>query len=172
MRVFVQMLLAGLLAGSCPAQVLTVAEARVDSNGDGMPDRLGEIVTIQAIATCEGTLFSATGLSFYVQDETAGINVYAYESASPGTIDAGDEWMITGEILQYNGLVEISPENPSDFQYVGHPGVPAPLQMVRNQGVSESIEGQLLALGNVFQNQWVSVATTPASAGGGYNFDV
>jgi hypothetical protein len=173
MRIFVNgVLLLILFAWPCSAQVLTVAEARLDSNGDGIPDRLGEIVTIQAIATCEGTLFSESGLSFYVQDETAGINVYAYESASPGTIDAGDEWMITGEIMQYNGLVEISPEAPADFQYRGHPGVPAPLQMVRNQGVSESIEGLLLALGNISQNQWVSVATTPSSAGGGYNFDV
>ena len=165
-------LLVAVCAGTVHAQILTVAEARIDSNGDGIPDRLGETVTIQAVATCEGTLYSATGLSFYVQDETAGINVYAYDSASPGTIDAGDEWVITGEIMQYNGLVEISPSNPSDFQYVGHPGAPAPLQMVRNQGVSESIEGMLLALGDTGLNQWVSVATTPSSAGGGYNFDV
>jgi hypothetical protein len=172
MRLIVQALLLAACTGTAFAQILTVAEARIDSDGDGIPDRLGETVTIQAVATCEGTLFSSTGLSFYVQDGTAGINVYAYDSASPGSIDAGDEWIISGEIMQYNGLVEISPANPSDFQYVGHPGVPQPLQMVRNQGVSEAIEGMLLALGNAGQGLWVSVATTPASAGGGYNFDV
>ncbi len=161
-----------LFAGLAGAQTVSIAEAREDLNGDGIPDHLGEILTIEGVATCEGTLFSETGLSFYVQDETAGINVYAYSSASPGAIEAGDEWRITGEIMQYNGLTEISPDSPSDFVYIDHPGVPQPLQLALNQGVSESIEGQLLALGNSSLSQWVTVANDPESAGGGYNFNV
>jgi len=172
MRILLLALPIMVCAGPLVAQVITVAEARIDGNGDGIPDLLGQIVTIEAVATCEGTLFSATGLSFYVQDETEGINVYAYDSASPGAIDPGDLWRITGEIKQYNGLVEISPDSPSDFEYLGHPGIPSPLQMVRNQSVSESLEGLLLALGNQALSQWVSVASAPSSAGGGYNFEV
>ncbi|OPL19995.1 MAG: hypothetical protein AVO35_00625 [Candidatus Aegiribacteria sp. MLS_C] len=161
-----------LLAGYSAAQTVTIAEAREDLDGDGIPDHLGEILTIEGIATCEGTLFSETGLSFYVQDETAGINVYAYDSASPGPILAGERWRITGEIKQYNGLVEISPSSPSDFTYVDSPGVPDPLQLGLNQGVTEDVEGLLLALGNSSQGQWVTVANDPESAGGGYNFSV
>lgn len=154
------------------AQTVTIAEAREDLDGDGIPDRLGEILTIEGTATCEGTLFSETGLSFYIQDETAGINVYAYESASPGPIAAGERWRITGEILQYNGLVEISPSTPSDFTFIDTPGMPDPLQLGINQGVTEDVEGQLLGLGNSAQGQWVTVANDPESAGGGYNFSV
>ena len=161
-----------LIFGLAGAQTVTIAEAREDLNGDGIPDHLGEILTIEGTATCEGTLFSETGLSFYVQDSSAGINVYAYDSASPGTISAGETWRITGEIKQYNGLVEISPSSPSDFEYLGSPGVPAPLQLGLNQGVTEPVEGQLLALGNSGQGQWVTVANSPESAGGGYNFNV
>ncbi len=161
-----------LFAGLAGAQTVSIAEAREDLNGDGIPDHLGEILTIEGVATCEGTLFSETGLSFYVQDETAGINVYAYSSASPGAIAAGDEWRITGEIMQYNGLTEISPDSPSDFAYIDHPGAPQPLQLALYQGVSESTEGQLLALGNSSLSQWVTVANDPESAGGGYNFNV
>lgn len=158
--------------GISGAQVVTIAEARQDLDGDGIPDHLGEILTIEGIATCEGTLFSETGLSFYVQDGTAGINVYAYSSASPGPIEAGQRWRITGEIMHYNGLTEISPAVPSDFVYIDSPGVPAPLQLVVNQGVSEEVEGQLLALGNSSLGQWVTVANDPSSVGGGYNFHV
>lgn len=161
-----------LFIGLSGAQTVTIAEAREDLNGDGIPDHLGEILTVEGTATCEGTLFSETGLSFYVQDETAGINVYAYDSASPGPIQAGERWRITGEIMQYNGLVEISPDSPSDFTYIDNPGVPAPLQLGLNQGVTEGVEGVLLALGNSSQGQWVTVANTPESAGGGYNFNV
>ncbi len=162
-------------AAGLSQEVLTIAEARVDSDGDGIPDRLGEIVTIEGIATCEGTLFSTNppNLSFYVQDETAGINVYAFDDATPpGGISAGQEWRITGEILQYNGLTEISPEDPSDFELLGTPGVPAPEQLARNQGVSESLEGLLLAAGNSQTQQWVTVASEPEFAGGGWNFNV
>lgn len=161
-----------LFTGLSGAQTSTIAEAREDLDGDGIPDHLGEILTIEGTATCEGTLFSETGLSFYVQDETAGINVYAYESASPGPIEAGERWRITGEILQYNGLVEISPSTPSDFTYIDTPGMPDPLQLGINQGVTEDVEGQLLALGNSAQGQWVTVANDPESAGGGFNFSV
>lgn len=154
------------------AQTVTILEAREDLDGDGIPDHLGEILTIEGTATCEGTLFSETGLSFYVQDATAGINVYAYESASPGPIAAGERWRITGEIKQYNGLVEISPSTPSDFTFIDTPGMPDPLQLGINQGVTEDVEGQLLAMGNSAQGQWVTVANDPESAGGGYNFSV
>ena len=152
------------------AQVLTIAEARIDSDGNGIPDLLGEIVTISGIATCETGLFSSDGVSFYVQDSTAGINVYAYEA--PGNLNPGEEWEITGEIKVYNGLTEISPESVDDYSYVGNPGMPAPVQLVRNQPVSEAIEGMLIAAGNQNLTQWVTVATAPSSAGGGYNFDV
>lgn len=73
-----------------PAAGITVQEARADLDGDGLPDLLGQTVTIVAVAVCEPTLFSTgSGASFYVQDATAGINVYSYKlpgfSVGPGT---------------------------------------------------------------------------------------
>lgn len=159
-----------LLCSLAGAQVLTIAEARADSDGDGIPDLLGETVTISGIATCETNLFSTSGVSFYVQDATAGVNIYAFEA--PPDLSPGEEWEITGEILQYNGLTELSPESVDDYQYVGNPGIPAPIQMLRSQPVSEPLEGMLLAAGDQSLVQWLTVATAPSYAGGGYNFDV
>jgi len=166
----IKFLLSALLLFSLAgAQVLTIAEARIDSDGDGIPDLLGETVTISGIVTCETTMFSTSGYSFYVQDSTAGINVYAFEAPS---MNPGEEWELTGEIKVYNGLTEISPGSVDDYSYVGNPGVPAPIQLLVNQPVSEPLEGMLLIAGNSSLNQWVTVATDPSSAGGGYNFDV
>ena len=159
-----------VLCSFAGGQVLTIAEARVDSDGDGIPDLLGETVTISGILTCETTLFSVSGYSFYVQDATAGINVYAFEV--PGSMTPGEEWELTGEIKAYNGLTEISPGSEDDYSYVGSPGIPEPVQLVRNQPVSEAIEGMLIAAGDQSLIQWVTVATAPSFAGGGYNFDV
>ena len=167
-------LLALICAVPAMAQpLLTVAEARQDSDGDGLPDYSGQTVTIQATATCEGTLFSTgSGLSFYVQDPTAGINVYGSGITPPFSIEAGDSLRVTGEITQYNGLVEIKPDTESDLEYLGSPGVPEAYQLVLNQGVSESVEGMLLNLGDPAQQRWVTVADNPSFAGGGYNFTV
>jgi hypothetical protein len=151
---------------------IPVAEARVDADGDGVPDLLGEVVTIEAVATCEPTLFSSgTGVSFYVQDETAGINVYGFDlPAFP--VSPGDELAITGTIAQYNGLAEIEPGSSSDYELLGSPGVPDPMQLARNQGVSEPLEGMLLRAGDPSTGMWATVASQPEPSGGGYNFAV
>lgn len=170
------LMLAVLLAcvGITTAQsLMTVAEARYDGDSDGIPDLLGQVVSIVAVATCEGNTFSTSGssLSFYVQDTTAGINVYSYtEYEPPGGVQAGDSLSITGEIAIYNGLTEIKPT--IQMVELGVTTVPDPLQMYRHQGVTESIEGLLLVFGNESAGEWVTVATVPESSGGGYNFEV
>ncbi len=153
-----------------PAAGITVQEARADLDGDGLPDLLGQVVTIVAVATCEPTLFSAgSGAGFYVQDETAGINVYSYEL--PGfPAGPGDTLQITGEIKQYNGLVEISPDAAGDFVLIGSGPAPDPLQLVRHQGISEAVEGMLVRAGNPGTGQWVTVASDPVQSGAGWNF--
>jgi hypothetical protein len=157
-------------AGSAGA--LTVAEARADLDGDGIPDLLGQTVVIEAVATCEPTLFSSgSGVSFYVQDGTAGINVYAYD-APAFPVGPGDLIRVTGEIAQYNGLTEIEPGSPDDYELLGSPGPPDPLQLARHQSVSEPLEGMLVRAGDPDTEQWVTVATQPSASGGGYNFNV
>jgi len=167
MRSFLALLVA-LAGGAC---AMTVAEARADADGDGVPDLIGQIVTIEAVATCEPTLFSSgSGVSFYVQDETAGINVFGWDLPA-FEIGPGDLLAITGTMAQYNGLTEIEPGGSADYGYLGSPGAPDPWQLARHQGVSEELESMLLRGGNPATGQWVTVATQPALSGGGYNFE-
>lgn len=165
------LLFAALPLAAGTAAAVTVAEARMDADGDGLPDLLGQTVTIEAVATCEPGLFSTSGVSFYVQDETAGINVYAYDPPS-FPVEPGDLLRITGEIDQYNGLTEIKPSSPYDYELLGSPGPPEPVQLARHQGVSEPLEGMLLRAGDPSGPAWVTVATMPSQSGGGFNFSV
>ncbi|HOA04230.1 MAG TPA: hypothetical protein PLF04_04250 [Candidatus Fermentibacter daniensis] len=155
-----------------PAAGITVQEARADLDGDGLPDLLGQTVTIVAVAVCEPTLFSTgSGASFYVQDATAGINVYSYKL--PGfSVGPGDTLQVTGEIKQYNGLAEISPADQSDYVFVGAGAPPEPFPLVRHQGVGESVEGLLIRAGDPGRTEWVTVANDPVQSGGGWNFNV
>lgn len=166
-------LLVILLLGSFgTASAIPVAEARADDDCDGIPDLLGEVVTIEAVATCEPALFSSgSGVSFYVQDATAGINVYGFDIPS-FAVSPGDELSITGTIAQYNGLTEIEPGSSADYELLGSPGVPDPVQLERNQSISEPLEGMLIRGGDPSAGTWVTVASQPALSGGGYNFAV
>ncbi len=155
-----------------PAASITVEEARADLDADGIPDLLGQVVTVVAVATCEPALFSAgSGAGFYVQDSTAGINVFSWElPAFPA--GPGDTLQITGEIEFYNGLTEISPGAVSDYVLVGSGPSPEPLPLAMHQGVAEPLEGLLLRAGNPSEERWVTVANDPAQSGGGWNFSV
>ena len=171
MKLLIPVLAALLLTGSVLGETITIAEARVDANGDGIPDLLGQTVTIEGIATCDGTTFG--DISCYIQDETAGINIYAYDPPVSGRILAGEKYRLTGEIKQYNGLTEISPASASDYTLLGTPGIPDEYYniMYPNYIINESYEGELMVFGSVSESRWVTVANEPES-GGGWNFNV
>lgn len=76
-------------------RAMTIAEARKDDNHDGVPDKLGQKVTIR------GTVTSGTGKFFdviYLQDETGGITVF-------GTIPS-DKIINEGAVLQVTGVID------------------------------------------------------------------
>lgn len=94
------------VTGTGILDVITIAEARVDEDGDYVPDKLGEVVKTTGIVTTPN--FGSDFSDFYMQDNEAGINIY-----KPGeilNIAEGDEIVITGEIDQYNGKTEIIPD--------------------------------------------------------------
>lgn len=100
---------------------------------------LGEIVTIQGIVTSGSTL----GNGRFIQDETAGISSFG----SVSDLLPGDEVIMTGEISEYNGLLQISPVN--EFQVIssGNP-LPEP-QLITVSGIDESNEGSLVTIEDI-----------------------
>ena len=127
------------LSLSLTAQI-SIEEARNTS--------LGTEVTVQGIVTTGDEL----GVIRYMQDETAGIAVYPGNGSVDGfeVVKAGDEILVSGVLIDFNGLLEISPV--TGFSIVSTDNaLPEPLA-INPDDLGESIEGQLVRIEcSVFQ---------------------
>ena len=75
-------------------EVITIAEARALANN--------------AYACVEGTVIFIDGRNVYVQDETAGIDLFLNNNTVPSGLAIGDNVRAYGKHAVYNGLVELS----------------------------------------------------------------
>jgi len=79
----------------------------VDANGVG--DSLGVRCELRGVVTTID--YRGGGLQFWIQDPTAGINVFSFNEVSNYTVTEGDSIHVIGTIDQYNGLLEIIPDS-------------------------------------------------------------
>ena len=106
---------------------------------------IGQTVTVTGVVTSDDNLGSVR----YLQDATAGIAIYP--GADWGDWDAtpqiGDSLSVTGEITEYNGLLEVGPDLTAvDFWGAGT--VPTPMDITPAQ-MGENLEGQLVRINGV-----------------------
>ncbi len=133
-----------ILFASAYAQIITIAEAREDLNGDFIPDRLGDTVTVQGVVFTPR--FHNVANQYFIDDGTAGINAYM---PAPPTFNwnLGDELQLTGTIDQYFGLTEIVALDSSSWVLIstGNP-IPDPVVLTIAQFLSdpETYEGSLI----------------------------
>jgi len=104
---------------------------------------IGQTVTVTGIVTSGADLGSVR----YIQDASAGIALYPGNDWTdwPAEPNPGDEVTVTGEISEYNGLLEVGP-NLTQVEIVssGNP-IPDALVITPNQ-LNESLEGQLVVI--------------------------
>ncbi|RKQ33240.1 5'-nucleotidase C-terminal domain-containing protein [Oceanobacillus halophilus] len=136
----------------------TIADARELS--DGTEVSVEGIVTADNAAISNGSQFTT-----YIQDDTAGINLFAYEQGNLPNLVKGDRVIVTGELDSYNGLKEII---PLEIEVVESGQALPEVQQVtieelQSEDSAEQYEGQLVQV-NGYIN---SVPGNPA--GGGYN---
>lgn len=143
-----------------------------DANGvPAAPYGLGATVTITGIVTAD---FNNTRTDVYVQDATAGINLY-----NPTRFldyQVGDSVTVTGTILQFRGLTEISPDPDLLFVHSHNNKVPDPMTLTTNDvngtfhtdDFTEPNEGRLIRLNNVTYNSSNSTATDATGTTGAY----
>jgi signal transduction histidine kinase len=136
-----------LFADELKAQpIISIAEARADLNGDYVPDLLGDTVTIAGRATVGTGILHTERLQIFIQDESAGINLFARQTAEP--VKQGDSVIATGTIAQYNGLTELF--NPKYIVVKTERPVPKPVDIKISRVHLEQYEGMLIrAEGNV-----------------------
>jgi predicted extracellular nuclease len=115
-----------IIPGVLSAQTIPILSARAQP--------LGSSVTVRGIVTNGSEL----GKIRYLQDGSAGIAAYPGTGSAPGfeaAVSAGDSIEVTGTLVSYFGLLEITPIT-SYSVIVGNLPLPAPkpLKFVRDIG--------------------------------------
>ena len=146
-------------------QLKTIALCQTPGN-DGVSSKyLDSLVLVEGVITGPNYVFSSGSPSFYIQDNTAGINVYNATGDSLFTryIDSlGARLRVLGKISEYNGLTEIA---NGYAWFLRMDSVPASRFLESNRFLTESMEGSLIKLKGVIQS-------TPYKTGDGYNFEI
>ena len=114
------------------SQSISISEARSKA--------LGTVVTVSGIAS-NGAEF---GVIRFIQDPTGGIAIYDNALTD---IERGDSVIVTGELTEFNGLLEIS--NVSSWQRFALGKEMAPIDLIPADAYQESREGQLVRVKNV-----------------------
>ncbi len=162
----------GAAAGG-PA-LITIAQAREDIDGttgvtpdDYVPDRLGQQVKIRGVVTSVD-FRGASGTEVYIQDPTAGVDIF---STSINTVfNIGDNLEVTGTVAQFNGLTEITPSSAADITVLAPGTLPAvnmevvTLSQLINGGAGEAYEGKLIRVNNI------TLASPPATFAANTNY--
>ncbi len=121
------------------AEAITISEARQMD--------LGATVTVQGIVTVGGELGSIR----YIQDETAGIAIYDAAGLADEAV-TGDEITITGQLSEFNNLLQIVDEGIGDYSYEilsSENELPAPMELSLEQALTEDYESQLVSIVDV-----------------------
>jgi len=148
---------------------ITIAEAIEDLNHDFVPDRLGQIVTVQGVVFSPN--FQTTNNSFYIADSTAGTDIFMY--APPlYTWQLGDDLKITGVVTQHNGMSEIVVADSTGWVLMssGNPlPTPTVITLAQFKANAELYEGSLVRfLGlNLVGGTWPASGSTNLSLSDG-----
>ncbi len=112
--------------------LLSIKEARKIKNGEKV--RVRGWVTVPPIVLGRQI--------FYLQDTSAGIQIYSYFSRFP-QLSLGDFIEVSGELSESLGERRIKTDSSSDFQILKQGSIPYPL-WVKTGNISESTEGLLV----------------------------
>ncbi len=95
-----------ILALAAPALAIDIIDIHANTSA-GVPTMLGQNVTVSGIVTSPDGLYSSTHLEIYVQDATAGINVFVFDGSGSYAAALGDSITVTAPVAHYNGLTEL-----------------------------------------------------------------
>ncbi|MRH44213.1 hypothetical protein GH741_16340 [Aquibacillus halophilus] len=140
-----------------PKDLYTIEEAR---------SLEGQTVTVEGLVL-SGNLHTSQ-LSNYIQDDTAGINLFNFDASIFTELEEGDKVKVTGKITVYNDLTEIVPSSSEDLEVISKDNaLPEPVEIsiadLQDASVAEPLEGQLVKVSGYISN----IPDSPA--GGGYN---
>ncbi|WP_269154383.1 5'-nucleotidase C-terminal domain-containing protein [Bacillus sonorensis] len=129
--------------------------------------RLHETVTIKGVVTADQSAIGGGKLSTFIQDDTAGINIFSSSQANFPELKEGMDVSVTGQITTYKGLTEIIPVPDGIKVSDGGAAVPDPhslaIEELTRAEQADRYEGSLVKIKGFIEGK----PDTPA--GGGYN---
>ncbi len=126
------------------------------------PYQVGAEVTVTGIVTAN---LNPARTDVYVQDGTAGINIFSFDPP-PLQLNPGDSVTVTGTILQFRGLTEVSPEFALLQRHATGRPIPPPavftctdVNATFHPDFTEPNESRLIRVNGVSYNQTASTIT-------------
>ncbi|MEQ9036619.1 MAG: sensor histidine kinase [Gracilimonas sp.] len=143
----------------------TFSEIRSDTNGDHKLDYLGQKVTITGIANIGTGLLHEHYLQAFVQNDSAGMSIFAMEIETP--FEVGDSIVATGMIERYNGLAEVhidsykvfKTSSPIKINFLSD-AIEAPQNYL---GMLVKGEGKVIEKGSTFNGKYVRISSEGSS---------
>ncbi|QOS99433.1 thermonuclease family protein [Brevibacterium sp. JNUCC-42] len=153
-----------LLAEEVVSEALVASIASIAD----LKQKVNEVVTLQGIVTADNASIGGGKLSTYIQDDTAGINLFASKWTSYPDLKEGDLVQVTGKIVVYKNLTEITPETAADIVVVSSGNhVPKAKSLtvaeLNEAALAEEYEGMLVS-----SNAYL-LSVPSSESGGGYN---
>ncbi len=125
-------------------QYTSIRAARIDANGDGIPDRRGQQVTVTGIVTVPDSVFDNRYLDIYVQDTSAGVNVFSFTMQN---LALGDSVSVAGTVDWYRGKTEIASATVTVL--AAGRNLPEPRRLTCRELNVEEYEGELVKVEGV-----------------------
>ena len=128
-----------LLALFCNACIALSAQTDIQDARSNYS--VGQVVTVSGIITSGADLGSVR----YLQDASAGVALYPGTDWSDWTFEPnpGDEISITGELSEYNGLLEVGP-NLSAVELLSSGNALPAAQIITPNQLAENLEGEIV----------------------------
>lgn len=138
-----------------PGELISIAEARQKT--------VGEDVYVTGVITADNSAIGGGNLSTFIQDDTAGINIFSFSIDGFPDLKEGDLVKLRGQIAEYKGLKEIMLEEMVVLEQ--NQALP-PVQETTIADLGEDNEGSLVQITAYLSH----VPSSPA--GGGYNLSL
>ncbi|HRI46135.1 MAG TPA: FlgD immunoglobulin-like domain containing protein [Ignavibacteriaceae bacterium] len=108
-----------------------IAAVKIDANGDRIPDRVGQTVTVVGVVNSINFTASANRFSYYIQDGTGGINITKGSQPNGGPVyNIGDRILVTGTLGHFRGTSQLDIANlTSDISLLGTGVAISPVQL-------------------------------------------
>jgi PAS domain S-box-containing protein len=132
-----------LLAGQEP-RTASVAAALQDSDGDGIPDRLGQRVALRGVLISNPVVIDPWASRVNLQDSTGGLRLFTQDTALlAGSFREGDVVLVRGTVAQYRGAKELVVE---EIRRLGVGPLPLPRDVLAGDLYRGQYQGQLVRL--------------------------